>query len=220
LKVILEGLWGIVSIAFTVVFSPLLRRGYSHWGMSVEEARQPLPGDEYVPRPRSEVNAVVTVHARPEKIWPWFVQLGCQRAGWYSYDLLDNGGVPSADRILPEFQELAVGDTIKAIPSGGFGFPVAAFIPGEFLTLGGTMNTKTGQPGDPHIPPPDFFSGDQTFVLQPMPDGTTRLKFRMRTDWNPSFGLNLVYRGILEPISFIMGRKMLFSIKQRAERQD
>jgi len=218
LIVILEGLWGIVSIAFTVVFSPLLRRWYSHWGMSVEEARQPLPGDEYVPRPRSEVNAAVTVHAGPEKIWPWFVQLGCQRAGWYSYDLLDNGGIRSADRILPEFQRLAVGDTIKAMPSGSFGFPVAAFIPDEFLTLGGTMNTKTGQPGDPHNPPSDFFSGDQTFVLQPMPDGTTRLKFRMRTDWNPSFGLNLVYRGILEPISFIMGQKMLTSIKTRAER--
>jgi hypothetical protein len=111
-----------------------------------------------------------------------------------------------------------VGDTIKAMPSGGFGFPVAAFIPNEFLTLGGTMDTKTGQPGTLHNPPLNFFSGDQTFVLQQMPDGTTRLKFRMRTDWNPSMGMNLVYRGILEPISFIMGRKMLFSIKDRSER--
>jgi hypothetical protein len=219
LIVILEGLWGAVSIAFTVVFSPLLRRWYRHSGMSLEESRQPLPGDEYVPHPKSEVNAVVTVRASPEKIWPWFVQLGCQRAGWYSYDLLDNGGNPSAERILPEFQHLAVGDSIKAMPTGSIGFPVAAFIPNEFLTLGGTLDTKTGQPADLLNLPPAFFSGDQTFVLQPLPDGTTRLKFRMRTDWNTTFGLNVAYRGIVEPISFVMGRKMLAGIKRRAERE-
>lgn len=219
LKVFLEGIWGAISIAFTILLSPLLRRWYSHWGMSVEEAKQQLPGDEYVPQPRSEVNAAVTVRASPEKIWPWFVQLGCQRAGWYSYDLLDNGGIPSASRILPEFQHLAVGDTIKATPNGSFGFPVAAFIPGEFLTLGGTLNSTTGGPADPYHLPAKFFSGDQTFVLQALPDSTTRLKFRMRTDWNASFGLNLVYRGIVEPISFVMGRKMLASIKQRVERK-
>jgi len=218
LIMIFEGLWGVLSIGFTIIFAPLLRRWYSHWGMSVEEARAPLPGDEYVPQPRSEVNAAVTVHARPEKVWPWFVQIGCQRAGWYSYDLLDNGGTPSAERILPEFQHLAVGDTIKAMPTGSFGFPVAAFIPNEFLTLGGTLDTKSGQPADPRNPPPAFFSGDQTFVLQAMPDGTTRLKFRMRTDWNPSFGLNLAYRGFMEPISFVMGRRMLAGIKSRAEK--
>jgi hypothetical protein len=220
IKVILEGIWGAITIGFTIIFSPLLRPAYRHWGMSRAEAFQPLPGDEYVPRPRSEVNAAVTVKAPADKIWPWFVQLGCQRAGWYSYDLLDNGGEPSAAQILPQFQQLTVGDTIKALPNGAFGFPVAAFIPNEFLTLGGTMDTKNGTSGDPRHPPAEFFSGDQTFVLQPLPDGSTRLKFRMRTDWNSSFVINLVYRGIVEPISFIMGRKMLVNIKKRAERLD
>jgi len=217
IQVLLEGIWGAISNAFTIVFSPLLRPGYHRWGMQPEEASQPLPGDEYVPHPHSEVNAAVTVKVLPECVWPWFAQLGCQRAGWYSYDLLDNAGRPSAAEILPQFQTLAVGDTIKALPNGAFGFPVAAFIPNEFLTLGGTLDTKTGKPGDPFHPPAEFFSGDQTFVLRPLPDGSTRLKFRMRTDWNQSFGMNLVYRGIVEPISFIMGRKMLLNIKKRAE---
>jgi len=149
--ILLEGIWGAISIGFAIIFSPLLRRWYSPWGMSTEEAHRPLPGDEYVSNPLSEVNAAVTIRATPEKVWPWFVQLGCQRGGWYSYDLLENGGNPSARQIIPEFQHLAVGDTIKAIPSGGFGFPVAAFIPNEFLTLGGTMEPKTGQPAEKKI---------------------------------------------------------------------
>ncbi len=219
LLIILEGLWGAVTIGFTVLLSPLLRAWYSHWGLSAAEAGQPMPGDEYVPRPKSAISGAITIQAPPESIWPWFVQLGCQRGGWYSYDLLDNGGQPSARQIIPEYQRLAVGDIIKAMPNGGFGFPVAAFEPDRYLVMAGTMDTKTGQPADPAHPPLEFFSGDQTFSLVPVSAGATRLVFRMRTDWNSKPLLNFIYKGILEPISFVMARKTLVNIKKRAEKK-
>jgi hypothetical protein len=215
---IIEGLWGAVTIGFTVLLSPLLRAWYSHWGMSPADSRQPLPGDEYVPRPKSEISGAIDIQAPPESIWPWFVQLGCQRGGWYSYDLLDNGGQPSATRIIPEYQHLAVGDIIKAVPNGAFGFPVAAFEPNRYLVMAGTMDTRTGQPADPVHPPLEFFSGDQAFYLAPLNSGATRLVFRMRTDWNSKPLLNFIYKGFLEPISFIMARKTLFNIKKRVEK--
>ncbi len=217
LDVVWQGLVGVVAVAGTVVLSPLLRGWYSHWGMTAEEARRQLPGDEYVPHPRSEINAAITIDAPPADVWPWFVQLGCRRGGWYAYDLLDNGGQPSADRVIPEFQHLKVGDMVAAVPNGSFGFPVAILEPERVLTLAGTLNTKTGQAGDPKQPPPEYFSGDQTFYLEPVDRSRTCLIFRMRTDWNPTFVNHFAYRGLVEPISFVMGRKMLLNIKRRAQ---
>ena len=217
-KIVLEGIAGAWFIGATVLLSPLLRPWYSRWGTTGDEAERAFPGDEFVPHPGSQITAAITVHAPVESVWPWFVQLGCQRAGWYSYDLLDNGGRPSADRIVPEYQHLAVGDVVKALPNGAFGFPVALVEPDRVLTLGGTTDTSTGKPVDPNDPDlKTYFSGDQTFYLVPLGERSTRLLFRMRIGWNPSRLNNLIYRGIVEPISFVMGRKMLLTIKQRAE---
>ncbi len=218
LRVLGEGVVGALAIAGTALLSPLLRGWYRRWGATDEEIGRRLPGDEFVPRYRSDLTCAVTVGAPARDVWPWFVQLGCQRAGWYSYDLLDNGGVPSADRILPELQNLSVGDVIKAVPNGSFGFPVAVIEPGRALSLAGTLNVKTGQPADPNDPTLEaYFSGDQTFVVEDAGVNRSRLLFRMRTGWNPSLLNNLIYRGIVEPISFVMGRKMLLNVKRRAE---
>jgi proline iminopeptidase len=218
LKVILDGLSGVVFIGITILLSPVLRPWYRRWGATESEARQALPGDNVVPHPKSEINLATTVQAPVEKIWPWFAQLGCGRGGWYSYDLLDNGGIPSAKRILPEHQRLEVGDIVKAMPKGEFGFPVAGVEPCRVLCLAGILNTKTGQPPDPQAPPPEaYFGGDQVFFMQPAGPHITRLIFRMRTDWNPSFANTLAYRIFLEPISFVMMRKMMINVKKRAE---
>lgn len=217
-RVIGEGLLGALAIVGTVLAAPLLRAWYTRWGATPAEAAQSLPGDAFVPHPKSQVTCAITIHAPTVQVWPWFVQLGCQRGGWYSYDLLDNGGVPSADRIIPEYQHLAIGDIVRALPQGDFGFPVALIEPERVLTLAGTLNTKTGQPAEPGDPSlTDYFSGDQTWVLQPLNDRATRLIFRTRMDWNPSLFNLLIYRGLVEPISFVMGRKMLRTLKQRAE---
>jgi hypothetical protein len=111
-----------------------------------------------------------------------------------------------------------VGDIVKAMPKGDFGFPVAMILPEEALVLAGTLDTRTGQPADPNDPGlMAYFSGDQTFYIKEQGDGTSRLIFRMRIDWNPSLANKLIYGYIVEPISFVMGRKTLLNVKRRAE---
>ena len=206
-------------IGAMVLLSPLLRPWYRRWGATDGEASMALPADDIVPHPKSEVTCAITVQAPASQIWPWFVQLGCRRAGWYSYDLLDNGGMLSAGRILPEFQQIDIGDVVKAMPKGEFGFPVAIVDPCRALCLAGVLDTKTGKPVDPHGSMPEaYFAGDQTFALHEIDARTTRMIFRMRTDWNSSFFNNLGMRYFLEPISFVMMRKTLINIKQRAEK--
>lgn len=218
IKIIAEGIYGVLTIGVTVLSSPFLRAWYRHWGATTEEVARTLPGDEFVPHPKSEITAAITVHAPVQYVWPWFAQLGCQRGGWYSYDLLDNGGVPSAEKILPEYQKLRVGDMIAAVPNGSFGFPVAIVEHNRVLSLAGTLNTQTGKSAQPHDENlKAYFSGDQTFFMEPISDNAARLIFRMRTDWNKTRANDLMYRGIVEPISFVMGRKMLQTVKARAE---
>ncbi|HET6445955.1 MAG TPA: hypothetical protein VFI27_15405 [candidate division Zixibacteria bacterium] len=218
LSVILEGVVGAAAIAGTAILSPFIRGWYSKWGASHEEVIQAIPGDRFVPHPKSQLTMAITVNAPAVKIWPWFVQLGCQRAGWYSYDLLDNGGIPSTDRIVPECQQLFVGDLVKATPKGDFGFPVAIIEPNRQLTLAGTMNTDTGEDADPDDPDlAAYFSGNQTFLLDEVGDNQTRLIFRMRIDWNPKAMNTVAYRGMVEPLSFVMARKTLLNVKRLAE---
>lgn len=218
LMIVAEGMIGAIAIGLTILLSPLLRPWYRRWGASVAETSRAFPGDEFVPRPKSELTMAINVRAPVEAIWPWLMQIGCQRGGWYSYDLLDNGSVPSAGRILPEYQDLKVGDIVKAMPKGDFGFPVATILPEKALVLAGTLDTHTGQPADPNDSGLEaYFSGDQTFYIDKQGDGASRLIFRMRIDWNPSFANGLIYRYILEPVSFVMGRKTLLNVKRRAE---
>lgn len=218
LKIILEGVVGAFAIGGTAIISPLIRGWYSSWGATDEETMMEIPGDLLVPRPKSQLTMAVTIRSSPEKIWPWFVQLGCQRAGWYSYDLLDNGGIPSADKIIHEYQQLVVGDVVKATPTGDFGFPVAIIEPDRQLTMAGTTNTATGEDVKPDDPAPEaYFSGNQTFLISAIDENHSRLIFRMRIDWNPGFGRTIAYRGIVEPLSFVMARKTLLNVKQLAE---
>jgi hypothetical protein len=218
MRTIMEGLGGALAIAGTVFLSPLLAPWYRKWGATEQEVGRSLPGDKLAPHPRSDITCAVTIRAPASRVWPWLVQLGCQRAGWYSYDLLDNGGQLSAGRILPEHQHLAVGDEVLLTPKGPLAMPVATVEPEKALVLGGTLNTRTGEgvaPGDPL--PEAYYTGINAFVLEQASEGATRLLFRQRLDWSPALANTLIYRVFLEPISFVMGRKMLEGIKRRAE---
>lgn len=102
------------------------RRWQQRWGATRDEVARPMPGDGLVPRPLFNATRAVTIDAPPELVWPWIAQMGgYTRAGWYSLDRLDNGGRRSADRIVPELQDLAVGDVMptmrdgKRVPGGG-----------------------------------------------------------------------------------------------------
>jgi hypothetical protein len=194
------------------------RPWYRKWGATDEEAQRSLPGDELVPQPKSEFTCAITIQAPADQVWPWLVQIGCRRAGWYSYDLLDNGGVPSAERIIAEYQHLEVGEQVLLTADGKMGYPVAIIEPGRALVLSGTMNTRTGEQVDPNDPNlEDYFGGANIFFLYELDESTTRLIIRQRLGWSPSLPMTLIYRVFLEPISFVMARKTLLGIKQRAE---
>ena len=85
------------------------------WGATNEEVARPQPGDDVLARPGFRATRAITIRARPEHIWPWLVQIGSGRAGWYAFDRIDNAGVPSAHRIVPELQDLKVGDLVPMV---------------------------------------------------------------------------------------------------------
>lgn len=90
--------------------APLWRRRHLRWGATDAEVRHAMPGDDLVPRPSFAATRAITIGAPPEQVWPWIVQMGYRRAGFYTYDLLDNAGFPSARTILPQYQHPRVGD--------------------------------------------------------------------------------------------------------------
>ncbi|MDA8216294.1 MAG: hypothetical protein M0Z94_01605 [Dehalococcoidales bacterium] len=158
-----------------------------------------MPGDEVVARPTFNATRAVTVEARPEAIWPWLVQIGCQRAGWYSYDLVDNLGSPSAERIIPELQHLEVGDLVPMSPDGKQGLWVKALEPNRWMLWGDDKGDTS------------WFWG-----LFPMDRGRTRLitRVRMRYNWlSPWILFNL----LLDVGDVVMMRKCMLGIKRRAE---
>lgn len=210
---------GLVTITAAIAaYILVLRPRHLRWGATDNEVDRILPGDDLVPNPRLKATHAVTVQAPPNKVWTWLVQLGQGRGGFYSYDWIENMmglDIHTADRILPEFQTLEVGDVIPLAPDG-FGVPVAMVELERALVLHG----DTRQPGSGEAPvlrPGDYFSVSWGFYLFERPGGTTRLVERWQADWNPAFHNNLFYRVFLEPGAFIMERKMLLGIKERAE---
>jgi hypothetical protein len=162
-----------------------------------------MPGDRYVTLPSYETTFGVTINTAPEAIWPWLMQMGYRRGGLYSYDWLDRLfgylDAPSAERILPEWQHLAVGDEIP-IGRGG-GFPVKAIEPFRTLILGGHREDV-----------------EWSWELAVIPAGVvqTRLISRNRV-WLPGRARSWFMMLFIEPAAFLMTRKMLLGIKRRAE---
>jgi hypothetical protein len=187
---------------------------FSHWirraalrllsvklGAPAREATRTLPGDDLLPRATASRTDSVTIEAPPSRVWPWLAQMGCRRAGWYSYDRLDNGGAPSVDRIVPELQHLAVGDVLPATPKGESGFVVRAIDPERSLVLSG--------------PPDSEYGMTWSFTLDPIGDGATRLIVRVRAeDMRSVAGLRLA---AIAPIHYVMEREQLRNVKRRAE---
>jgi hypothetical protein len=160
-------------------------------------------GDNEVTLPSYEATFGVTIHAAPEAIWPWLVQMGYRRGGLYSYDWLDRLfgylDAPSAERILPEWQLLAVGDVIPIGRTGGF--PVKAIEPFRSLVLGGYDRDV---------------EWSWELALTRLDGRRTRLVSRNRV-WARRTLRSRVILFLIEPAAFLMTRKMLLGIKRRAE---
>ncbi len=214
---LLENVEGVLRIAVTLVLSPLLRGGYNRWGATDEEVARALPGDDLVAAPRMGYTRAITIRAPAVDIWPWLAQIGQGRGGFYSYDGLENLAgcdIHSADRILPEHQRVNPGDLIRLGPEG---YPcqqvVRADPPHTLLLLG--ADPKTGQAPDYTAPRSESDTvASWLFYLDERSDGTTRLIVRQRLDYGRK--LALLWR-MVEPVNFVMERRMLLGIKQRVE---
>lgn len=186
----------------------LVRRWQLRWGATDEEHHAILAGNDLIPNPDLTATRAITVHAAADQVWPWVAQLGQGRGGFYSYDALENlvgCHIHSADRIVPEWQDVKVGDQVKLHPE--VGLEVAVVEPGRALVLRGGVPMGA-------VPPPYDFTW--AFVLREQPDGTTRLLVRERYAYTqPGVGF------LVEPVAvvaFVMSQRMLRGIRDRAER--
>ena len=176
------------SIAYALVVHPWLMS----WGTRAVERVEELPGDEYVAEAGTQATRAITIDAPVEEVWPWLAQIGQDRAGFYSYEWLENLAgcrMRNADSIHPEWQERTVGETVKLHWANGL--ELTRFEPKRVFALGGW------------------------YVVLKEDNGRTRLIARSRF---PRGATSLAYGILLELPHFIMERKMLLGIKERAER--
>jgi hypothetical protein len=188
------------AVAGVAAYAKWVRPRQLTWGATPEEVQRPLPGDDLVARPTFNATRAISIDATPEQIWPWLVQVGMNRAGWYSYDLLDNLGRRSARRIIPELQHLAPGDIVPMSP-GGQGIRVH--------TLGQPRTMIWGTPGDT----------SWVWQLDPCPGGSTRLITRIRSRVLPT-PMSVAFAVLMEVADFWMIRKMLLNLRHLAEGQE
>lgn len=206
------------------------------WGVDPVDATKPLPGDDLVPTPTTIDTRAITIDAPPDAIWPWLVQMGYGRAGWYSYDQMDMRG-KSAGRIVPAWQNLEVGDIVPNSPDGGFA--VRLVEPGRALVLysdTALVASQAAQAADAVSPDraatpaglaasgailrrtPQDFAASWTFALESLDDGRTRLieRFRVR------FGVSGPAFRVVSPAMgfgvFAMMQRQMVGIRERAQR--
>lgn len=191
-------------------------------GATADEVTEPYPGADLVPNGRRTSTMAVTLAVPPRAIWPWLVQMGADRAGWYSWDRLDNGGRPSADRVHPEWQDLAVGDRLASSPDGTCWFEVAALAPERFLALRASLDfRRAGRPFDPAAGRPALFS-DSTwcFLLRELPNGGTRLIVSGYAASRPRLMTTAVDFLVWEPGHWIMQARQFANLRRRVTADD
>ncbi len=191
-------------------------------GASNDEVRRRLPGDDLVPRPKLVTTRAITIRVPADDVWPWLVQLGQGRGGFYSYDWLENLiglDIHSSDRVVPDLQDLQVGDRVRLAPEDreAVALTVAQVEPGRVLVLH-ARDPRTGGPVAPGDPKTGRVDTSWALVLEPLGTRSTRLLIRWRADWHGSVSGRLFVHLLLEPANFLMEQKMLRGIRQRAER--
>jgi hypothetical protein len=191
-----------IAGAAVAAYVALIRPWHLKWGATPEEIAADLPGDELTPGCTWSATHAITIDAPPSEVWPWIVQLGQDKAGFYSYSWLENAigcHMGSSDHIVPEYQHIAAGDSIWLHPKAP-PLPVEIVEPERALVLG----SNTSAPGT------------WGFYLRPEGECSTRLivRGRSRIDKNPISQIG--HYGLFEPAHFIMERKMMLTIKSLA----
>ncbi|TDA66287.1 MAG: hypothetical protein D9V45_04955 [Chloroflexi bacterium] len=188
-----------IFIVLVLVYLTLFRPWQLRWGATDDEIKRSMPGDDIVGKPSFNATRAVTIHAPAKNIYPWIVQMGVKRAGWYSYDLLDNLGRKSAESILTEHQNIQVGDVIPLSPDGKQGLLVKDFSQNKWMLWWDKI-------------------GDTSWVWEIYTDGEThsRLVTRVRVKYR-WFSPVIVFNLLIEFFDILMMRKCMLGIKRRAE---
>ena len=199
----------IAGTASLTTYLLVVRPYFLRWGTTDAEVKRTLLGDELVPNPKTGYTQAITINVPPEKVWPWIVQIGYQRGGWYTYDwfyqLTKSGNFVdghSANRIISELQMVKVGDIIRIHAEGPY--TIAHLEPNRAMVL---------QAKDDVAP----MNISWAFILEPLGSHVTRLVVRNRTDYGSDPGMGLFLTAFTDGGALIMQPKMLKGIKQRSE---
>jgi hypothetical protein len=202
------------SMGFGVAVFVALHELGRRWGATAEEVGSPMAGDDIVPHAKGRTTHAITIDATAEDVWPWLVQMGYHRAGWYTYPWVDRYlwhiDNPSAAQVIPELQDLSVDDIVQDGEPGTAFYRVSALDPPHALVLHSTS----------HVPQP--LRGKMTvdwtwaYELREVDARATRLVLRVRATFEP-WWVRLIYDGMIVPSDFIMARSMLRGIARRAE---
>jgi hypothetical protein len=193
--------WHVIADLPRFATAPMFRSWHQRWGATDAEVTAPMPGDDIISYAACVATRAITIYAPPEEVWPWLVQVGCLRAGFYANDLLDNLGHPSARAVLPEFQHLEIGQWVPMSPkpSDTTAFKVAGFEPNRWLLWQQPLSTWSWR-------------------LTPLPKGRTRLVTRLRVDLDWHHRAMSLFSVVLSEFGdFPMMRRMLLGIRDRAE---
>jgi proline iminopeptidase len=211
----------VAALAATVaVYAGWLRPRLWSWGATFPEAYGPYPGADLVPDGERAATMAVTIHAAPDQVWPWLVQMGGDRGGWYSWDRLDNGGRPSATRVHPEWQDLTVGDYVKYwLQSGPVdAWEVAALEPNRFLALRRLCDLRGRLLDSGQARPPAYVEGLWCFLLTELPGTCTRLVISGYQTMRPRLLGRFVNFWLYVPVVWVMQARMLAVLKRNIER--
>jgi hypothetical protein len=190
------------GLLLAAAYAPVMRHWYLTWGATDAEVTATMPGDDLLPEPDMTSTRAITVGAPPAAAWPWLAQMGSGRGGAYTYDWIENLfglDMHSANRILPEFQDLSVGDVLP-MGKDGPGMRVEVCDPDRVLVF----RSEDGQ-------------WVWSFTLTGVPEGTRLISRNRIAEDGASVGRRLADRLIMEPGSLVMERKMLRGIRDRAE---
>ncbi|MCP4580972.1 MAG: hypothetical protein GY839_05100 [candidate division Zixibacteria bacterium] len=190
--------WLIGLAVLAIMYFAYIRDWQMNWGASDEDISRVMVGDELRTDPELNATRAVIIKGSPEQIWPWLVQMGYNRGGFYAFDKLDHGGIPSADSIIPEFQNLQVGDTITFLQ-------VVEMVPNESMLwvflphLGG------------------WGGGTWSWGLYPIDDQHTKLVSRLRQNYTYDSIQEIIMWSMMDALEIVMMRTSMLGIKHRVE---
>ncbi len=201
------------AIAALALFALRIRPRMLNWGATRDETTSAYSGDEIVPGPNGGATMATTLPAPPERVWPWLVQMGGGRGGWYSWDWVDNNREPSANRIVPEWQDLKEGQNLKG-PTNWWN--VVVVDPNRSLVLRSSYGL-TGRSFDPGTGPVPwaYVDGIWGFHLRPAPGGRTRLVIRTRSRSRPRLVMRPLGLAVFELVHFLMQTRQFHNLRAR-----